>query len=178
MSQEDEEVQKRLLARIKAALLRLDQPGTPSNAELALLAPILESAADAVQSSRPQAAGHFLSLLHKPGTIQISEASSASTDQGQPCQAGNPDSTPLPDLTPSQPPAEAEPVAEFMVPPCTIAQLWAEHRARNMEIFAKSRSPRPPCEEQATLSDATSSQAAPPGAPGNPIGGSLRSRPY
>jgi len=178
MSQQDEDIQKRLLARIKAALLRLDQPGTPSNAELALLAPILESAADAVQSSRPQAAGHFLSLLHKPRPGQISEASSASTDQEPPCEAGNPDSIPLSDLTPLQPPTEAEPAASFMVPPCTIAQLWAEHRARNMEIFAKSGSTRPPCEGLAALTDSALSQAAPPGTPGNPIGGSMRSRPY
>ena len=175
---EDEEVQKRLLARIKASLLRLDQPGTPSNAELAILAPILESAADAVQSSRPQTAGHFLSLLHKPAEIQISEASSASMDQEQPCQAGNSDSIPPPDPTPLQPPTEAEPASDFMVPPCTIAQLWAEHRARNMEIFAKSRSSMPPCEELAALTNSALPQAVPPGAPGNPIGGSLRSRPY
>ena len=176
MSQEDEEVQKRLLARIKAALLRLDHQGTPSNAELAMLAPILESAADAVQSSRPQAAGYFLSLLHKPG--QISEASSASTDQEQPCEAGNSDSIPLSDLTPLQPPTEAGPAASVMVPPCTMAQPWADRKAGNMEIFAKSGCTRPPCEELTALTDSTLSQAAPPGAPRNPIGGSMRSRPY
>jgi len=203
MSQQDGDTRTRLLARIKTAILRLNDSDTPDDATLALLIPYLESAADIAQSSRPRAAGHFLSFLQEPKPGQGTEATTAPMDHGPPSDEDIHGSAPQSDQTPAQPPADAVPAASNAMPPCTaespankesgetswgfskgpdgdreIAQLWAGHKARNMETLAKSGCIRPPYDKLVKQIDSAHSQAAPLGTPSNPIGGSMRSRPY
>ena len=110
MSQQDGDTRASLLARIRTALMRLNDAVTPDDDTLAQLVPLFEKAASIVQFSGHHAAGHFLSFLQEPkpghGTV-----ATAPMDHGLPSDEDIHDDASQSNQASARPPADAMPAA-------------------------------------------------------------------